>query len=366
MPVKVLIVDDSATSRVLLRKLFANDARFQIVGEAGNGRVALNQVTTLKPDIVLMDVIMPIMDGITAASEMMITTPCPIVLVSDLVGRDASLNFKALQAGALELLRKPGVSELENEAARNRFLRTIRSLSEVPVITRHRPAAARPATPVSGSPGGNPGGSLHPAPPVKPQAEFRRGVQLVAIGASTGGPPAILQILASLGKPLWPVVIVQHMTTGFIGGMANWLATATGLPVTLAQHREMPLPGHVYLAPDGAHLELREGCFSLAERPPERGNRPSINVWFRSVAQCSLAGNTLAVLLTGMGDDGAEGLRQLHENGAWTICQDEASSVVYGMPKVAAEIGAACEILPLAQIGPRLLMLDQRSQLQQA
>jgi two-component system chemotaxis response regulator CheB len=183
-------------------------------------------------------------------------------------------------------------------------------------------------------------------------------VSLVVVGASTGGPPALGQLLTGLaGRPRWPVLVVQHMAPGFTRGLASWLESVSSLPVRLAEHGERPEPGRVYLAPDGHHLELLGRRLRVSDAPPVEGHRPSVDALMASVASTGPASETLGVLLTGMGRDGASGLGLLHEAGAWTIAQDESTSVVYGMPKAAVEVGAAHEVLPLPEIAATLASL---------
>lgn len=355
---RVLIVDDSATGRLVLRKLFAGDARITVVGEAANGRVALQMLERTQPDIVVMDVVMPVLGGLEATAEMMAESPRPVLLISELVGKDARLNFRALQSGALDLSRKPTIADLEDPAAKERFLRQVLLLAEVPVITRHRnerrPAAT--AVPTAAAP------AVAKTEPRKPWPKVTRDVELVLIGASTGGPPALLNILTALGAAApWPILIAQHMSPGFLEGMARWLSSSCAVPVEMGRAGVVPEAGKAYLAPDGAHLEYRAGTLRLDYRPPERGNLPSINYLFESVARDIVAPRAAAVLLTGMGEDGARGLLALREAGAWTAAQDQASSVVYGMPKAARDNGAAQEILALDEIGARLLQLGRPS-----
>lgn len=356
---RVIIVDDSATGRLVLRKLLAGDPRVEVVGEAPNGRAGVQLVNRMQPDIVVMDVVMPVLGGIEATAEMMASSPRPVLLISELVGKDAKLNFRALQSGALDLSRKPTVAALEDPAAKDRFIRQVLLLAEVPVVTRHRverkPAAAAavqtPSAPAAGKP-----------EPRKPWPKVTRDVEIVLVGASTGGPPALLNILTALGAAApWPVLIAQHMSPGFLEGMARWLSSSCAVPVEMGRAGVVPEPGKAYLAPDGAHLEYRAGTLRLDYRPPERGNLPSINYLFESVARDIVAPRAAAVLLTGMGEDGARGLLALREAGAWTAAQDQASSVVYGMPKAARDMGAACEILPLDEVGARLLALGRPS-----
>lgn len=342
--VRVFIVDDSPLARLAIKRTLSHDPAFEVAGEARDGVQALRDVPRTRPDVVLMDVTMPQLDGIETTAALMSRDARPTLIVSDLVGVDAALNFRALEAGALDLVPKPTLEEIQDERRGRTWLRRVRLLAGVPVITR-RGSGARAAA---------------ASPPPLETARRERAVSLVAVGASTGGPPAIHELLRGLGpqRP-WPVLIVQHIVPGFAAGFARWLSETTGTPVRLAADGEEPRSGVAYVAPDGAHLTVRESRLGLEKSPPERGHRPSVDVLFGSIARSGWARNTAAVLLTGMGDDGARGLGALRAAGAWTVAQDEKSSVVYGMPRVAAEAGAACEVLALQQIAPRVLQLGR-------
>lgn len=347
-PVRVFLVDDSAVVRLVLRRALRSDPDLTIVGEATSGPEALRRIPDVAPDIVLMDVLMQGMDGIETARTLMQTSPRPVLVVSDLAERDENLSFRALEAGALDVIRKPSAEALEDPTTRARLCRKVRLLAEVPVVTRYRRRArSRP----------------RPASPAKPPDVARPAdVSCVAIGASTGGPPALLRILRELPAPgPWPVLIVQHMSEGFLGGMCRWLAGVTGHQIELARDGARLEPGVVLVAPDAHHLEIRDGRSVLVDRLPVSGHRPSVDVLFESLAQSTGAQEVLAILLTGMGADGAHGLERLRRAGAITYAQDEASSVVYGMPKAAADRGAAQEILSLDAIAQRLRTLAART-----
>jgi len=357
-PVRVFIVDDSAVARAALRLALGGESSVEIVGEAENGDQALRALATIKPDVVIMDVLMPGMNGLEATRRIMSTRACPILIMSELVGHRADLGFEALRAGAIDLVRKPSAAELHTGEARRELVHKLRILAGVPVITRHTPVRRQSVPP--------------DAPAARPTARFasqpRIGVspasfepKLVCFGASTGGPPALLEILrAAAPSPPWPVLVVQHMTRGFTAGMVTWLAEAAGMRVRLAGHGDEPKPGIAYIAPDDAQLILSGDRLELHDGARVSGHRPSVDALFHSIADAGAAPLTLAVLLTGMGSDGAAGLARIRVAGGWTLAQDGASSVVHGMPKAAVELGGACEVLSLSAIAERLGALGRR------
>jgi two-component system chemotaxis response regulator CheB len=340
--VRVVVADDSAMSRKVLGDLIASSIDMELVATVKDGREAVREVKRSRPDVLLMDVLMPVVNGLDATDILMRESPLPIVLVSELVGRDAGINFKAMEVGALDVLRKPSYDELTGSVGRSRFLRKLQSYSQVPVVRRHR----------IGRDLDQPNKS-RPAPRAVASTSPSRQLSLVCIGASTGGPPAIRRILNAVdGKLNVPLLICQHMTEGFIDGMARWLDEQTEtLRVSVATDREAPCPGHAYLAPDNAHLRYEGGRLRVDDGSTTLKHRPSVDLLFASVADSAACSTTLAILLTGMGDDGAKGLLRIRNAGGETIAQDEASSIVYGMPRVASELGAAAEILALDEIG---------------
>lgn len=337
--VRVMIVDDSATVRLGLRRLLAQDDGIEVVGEAADGKATLAKFPGLMPDLVLMDVLMPEMDGLETTREILRRHPKPILLVSDLVEHDPSLPFRALEAGALEVIAKPTAADLQDPARARRFIRKIRMLAKVPVITRRH--------------SGTPGAEIQACVPENPSALPLP--TLVAIGASTGGPPALEKLLRGLGgDPPFTIAVVQHMTQGFLPGMVRWLIDVTGRRIVLGDRPRELEPGLVVVACDDNHLELSQGRLLPVADPPRRGHRPSVDHLFESIAATPTASRSVGMLLTGMGDDGARGLLKMRMAGAYTLVQDEASSVVYGMPKVAKDLGAGAEQLSLAELSDRL------------
>lgn len=349
-PVRVLIVDDSATSRAGIARVIMSGAGLVVVGEVSTGEQALRVAAQIKPDIVLMDVVMSGMDGLEATRRLMSESPVPVLVVSALAGRDATLNFRALEVGALDIAQKPSRADIDDPIFCARFCRIVRALARVPVVTRSSRAAPAPSRGERATSKSSQRAALRPLE--------NRAFQRLCIGASTGGPPALHALLNSLRpRPPWPVLIVQHITPGFVDPLARWLEAETGITVLIAEAGVVPEKGVVYLAPDGLNLRLDGPALALSSAPLAVVHRPSVDVLFDSVVTSGAAPSTLGVLLTGMGSDGAAGLRSLRDAGGYTIVQDESTSVVYGMPKAAVERDAAVEVLPLAEIGSRLLSI---------
>ena len=344
----VFIVDDSPTARALLRTILEADGSIRVVGEAAEGETAVVQIARVRPDVVLMDVVMPVQDGLETTRIVMSQNPRPILLVSDLVEVDAELNFRGLQAGALDIMGKPSVDLLDNEREAHRFRRRVRTLAGVPLVTRrHKAPVPRPV--------------LESSPRVP--SLFPEEIDLIVIGASTGGPPALHVLLRSIDpSAATPILLVQHMSERFIEGMVRWLDREVDREVRLAEEGTTPRPHTVYVAPDGGHMILRRsGVIGFDDAPPIGSHRPSVDALFHSIATHSICRRTIGVLLTGMGEDGANGLLEMKRGGAWTISQDQKSSVVYGMPKAARDLDASREILPLDQIGPRISQITTQA-----
>ena len=325
--IRVLVVEDSPVARTLLIHLLNSDAEIQVVGTAVSGREAVLFMAHNKPDLITMDIHMLEMDGFEATRIIMETNPVPIVIVTGSADmRDMETSFRAIEAGALTVLPKPqGIGRPEHEKDTRQLLTTIKLMSEIKVVRRW----ARKA-----------GGALAPHETSVPPAPAT--VKVVAIGASTGGPPVIEKILTKLPVDFpAPVLIVQHMAKGFIHGFAEWLGQTSSLPVHVPVHGSMTRPGHVYIAPEDAHMRMdAAGRISCISGAPENGLRPSVSHLFRSAAKV-FGHHAVGVLLTGMGKDGSAELKLMKEAGAVTIAQNEESSVVYGMPGEAVRLDAA-------------------------
>ena len=334
-PLRVLVVDDSPTVRAVLRRILGRSQDMVVVGEAGDGAQAIEGVLRHQPDVVLMDVEMPVLDGFAATERIMAARPTPIVIVTSRANRDeVRTAFEAVRRGAVEVLSKPS-----EPAGWENLSQTLPHTVRMAAGARARSASSAPPAPLL---------PIHP--------ELRRGVRYVAVGASTGGPQAVHELLWALpADPPATVLVVQHIASGFEEGFADWLAKDLGRDVKLAVHGEVAAPATVRICPSGVHLRLsRDGTLLLdTETAPRGGHRPSADELFGSCAT-SCPRQVAGVLLSGMGRDGAEGLAALRQAGGWTMVQDESSSVVFGMPKVALEIGAATISLPPRELG-RLL-----------
>jgi len=337
--INVLVVDDSQVARMLLVHLLESDPQIRVIGAVADGRAALDFVTENKPDVVLMDIHMPRMDGFEATRRIMETQPVPIIICSATANpREVATTFRLMEAGAVACIEKPvGRDHADFEAMVTNLLQTVKLMSEVKVVRRWpRMRSTPPPGPV--------------ARPVELQ-DARAEVKFIGIGASTGGPPLLQTILAGLPKDFSvPILIVQHIAHGFLPGLAEWLNQTTGFKIQIASYGALPLPGHVYLAPDDFHMGIgASGRILLTKEEPEDGLRPAVSFLFRSLAEVC-GPNALGVLLSGMGKDGAVELKLMKDKGAITIAQDKESSVVHGMPGEAIRLDAAMLILPPEKI----------------
>jgi len=340
--IKVLIVEDSASTRMFLQQQFSADPELMVAGVAHNGLEAIAETERLAPNVITMDIDMPQMNGLDATRRIMETRPTPIIILSGVLDTaEVVSSFRAMEAGAVAALPKPrGAGHPDHEREVGALIRTVKLMSEIKMVRRW-PLVKKE------------GGALPTAEAV--QLKMPTPPRVVAVGASTGGPVVIKDILTGLGKDYsLPIMIVQHMAAGFIRGFAEWLALSAGMPVHIASQSEMLIPGHAYIAPDGYHLLADTGNrIRLSDGAPENGLRPAVSALFRSVA--NIYGNSaIGVLLTGMGRDGVDELLLMKEKGALTIVQDQASSVIYGMPAEAVKLGAALYTLPPGKIAAML------------
>lgn len=328
--IRVLLVDDSASVRAVLKRFFRKTRDIEVVGEAEDGAQAVRMVIDLQPHVVVMDLQMPVLDGYQATERIMEVRPTPIVVLSSRANRNQMQTaFEAMRRGALEVLPKPEDTPSWQQLA-DSLPETVRTVSGARTVRRAK-------RPVRTEPIATPGGALR-----------ERELQWVAIGASTGGPAAIRELLGEVPEDA-PVgfLIVQHIASGFELGFADWLNKELPFDVRLATDGEVLRRGAVRLAPGGFHLRLETaGVLRLdPHTPPRRGHRPSVDEMFQSCAE-HCPREVAGVLMTGMGSDGVEGLLALRQAGGVTLAQDEASSVVFGMPRVALERGAADLALP--------------------
>jgi two-component system chemotaxis response regulator CheB len=337
-PLRVLVAEDSPTARRLLVEIIRADPSMEVVGEARDGLEAVELTHRLRPHMITMDIQMPNMDGLEATKRIMTEVPTPVVVVSTLVEGDIQTSMAALKAGALAVLQKLVGPESPDFERESRHLRdTLKAMAQVKVV-RHWPARA----------------SVPPSRRV-PTVGARPRPLVLAIAASTGGPAAIHRIFSELSVdfPL-PILVVQHIALGFAQGMASWLSSVTPLKVKVAEDGESLRPGSVYLAPDDRHLGVTlERRVQLSNASPIGGFRPSGTYLFRSVAS-TYGASCAALILTGMGQDGLDGVRELRQAGGRVLAQDEASSIVFGMPGVVVAAGLADAVLPLDDIAAHL------------
>lgn len=349
--IRVLVVEDSPVAATLLEAIIANDPGLEVAGLAGSGEQALALMPRLRPDIVLMDVNLPGIDGVETARRIMQTQPTPIVVTSaSLQGSSVTISMEALKAGALSVVEKPlAMRRADFGQLARKLCNQLLIMSQVRVVRQRQ---------LSGQVSGPALADLRPSPPpgLPPQARpGGAGYRMLGMVASTGGPNALAKVLGALPAdfPL-PVTVVQHIGADFTAGFADWLDSQVAMPVRLARHGERPVPGAVYVAPGEQHLTVPGGILALADGPPESGQRPSGTVLFRSMAQ-AFGEQAIGVLLTGMGDDGASGLLNMRLAGALTFAEDESTAVIYGMPAVAWQIGAVHSQWPLDGMGAQIL-----------
>jgi len=338
--IRVLVVDDSAFMRVALERILKEEPRIEVIGSAGNGKEAIEKVVRLKPDLVTMDIEMPIMDGLHALKEIMRISPLPVIMVSSLTQNGAQATFDALDLGAVDFIGKPGTPlTLSIFALKQELIsKVLSSAGNLPSVPRHRMAA------------------LVPKPALPSIAGNVVLEKIVLIGASTGGPPAIRNILAGLpGNLAAPVVIAQHMPKTFTNAFAQRLNSLCNLRVKEAVDGEMLQRSFVYVCPGDHQTRLKrfdqgKYVFSIVSNETEKNRfAPCIDHLFLSGAE-NFGRKAIGILLTGMGEDGVKGLGEIKNAGGLTIAQDKTSCVVYGMPRVAVEKGAVTRVLPLNEI----------------
>lgn len=348
--IRVLIVDDSPLITSLFKAMLDGLPDIQVVGEATNGQDAIRLALRLRPHIITMDIRMPKMDGLEAIRQIMRIEPMPIVVVSSSVyASDYNIAFNAIEAGALTVIEKPrGLNEKDYDFAREQLITAIRTLSSVNLIPRRHKNVEHAALI------GPKTAMLH--------SYVLRAVQVIAIASSTGGPPVLAQILSRLPADFSiPILIVQHNLPAFMPAMVDWLSTRTKIPLALVKEGMRLENGHVYVAPGEAHTTVTaDRTLHLDQSPPVKGYRPSATRLFQSVA-AAFDQNSIGIVLTGMGDDGADGLTDMAATGAYIMVQDEISSVVFGMPRAAIERHLADEILSPEEMATRLTKLHHHT-----
>jgi two-component system chemotaxis response regulator CheB len=345
--IRVLVAEDSMTCFGLLAEIIGSDPGLMLLGHAADGAQAVSMTKALRPDVIVMDIHMPVMDGFEATRQIMVEAPTPIVIVSAAVNvSEVAVSMHALRVGALVVLAKPALGEGADFVERARhFTASIRAMAGVRVVRRwNAPVSVLPA---------------------RRSGPITAPVSIIAIAASTGGPGALYRVLSDLPADLpVPVVIVQHIATGFVAGLAAWLDAASPLTVQVAGVQERLRAGHVYIAPDERHLGLLDRhTLELSSLAAIGGFRPSATFLFEAVARTHAAGVT-ALVLTGMGEDGLPGLRAVRAAGGRVIAQDEATSVVFGMPGAAVAAGVVDATLPLEMLAPRLSALLSKAELE--
>lgn len=344
--IKVLIAEDSVVIQEFLKNILESDPDIQVIEMVNNGEKAIEAVKKFRPDVVTMDINMPVLNGFDATRRIMETNPTPIVIVSgEWDTKHLETIFRAMEAGAIACVaRPPGTGHPDHTSSTEELIRTVKSMSEVKVIKRWSRLQKKGTCSLNED-------KCAPEKAIPPGRE----IKVVAIGASVGGPIALQTILAAIPPGFnAPVVIVQHISVGFTQGLVEWLSMKSAIPVYLGRHGEKILPGHAYVAPE--HLQMRvmkDGVISLREDDPQDGLRPSVSCLFRSIAD-AYGKNAAGVLLTGMGRDGAQELKLMKDRGAVTIVQNEETSVVFGMPGEAVRIGGAAYVLPLEEIAQTL------------
>ncbi|KAF0223663.1 MAG: two-component system chemotaxis family response regulator [Rhodospirillaceae bacterium] len=338
--IRVLIIEDSLVVRELLKHIIGLDDRFEVVAAVESAEEGLSRLEALAPDVISLDIRLPGMNGLDATLQVMQRRPTPIVVVAANVDDDElNIAMNALRAGALSVVEKPvGVTNAAFESMARHLCTQLAIMSQVRVVRQGIDRGLRFGT------------TAEPPPPPPKGTRYA----MLGLVASTGGPQALTQVLTGLGPdyPL-PILLVQHITASFLDGFVSWLAGVTPFAVRIAQGGETPEPGVIFVPPVDRHLRLVGGKLALSDMAPVHSQRPSGSVLLSSMAE-DLGRNGLGVILTGMGSDGAEGMAAMHKAGAYTIAQDEVTSVVYGMPQAAVKLRAVSEVVALPRISERL------------
>ena len=329
---RVLVVDDSAFMRKIITKMVDSDPQLSVVGTAFDGLNALKRIEELKPDVITLDVNMPRMDGLTTLKEIMKKNPIPVVMVSATTKEGAEITFKALKLGAVDYIQKPsGQISLDIETVRNELVEKIKTAAEANIITHEHETYS----------------------PIKIKQDITE--KIITIGASTGGPPAVEEVLVHLPENSPPILIVQHMPEGFTKLFAERLDRLCSFQVKEAQDGDKIKQGLALIAPAGQHMKVTgDGRVKLDQGPTQHGVRPAVDPLMKTAAQV-YQDQVIGVILTGMGRDGAQGMKKIKENGGKTIAQNKKTCTVYGMPKTTIEEGNADKILALTKIPQQII-----------
>jgi len=351
--IKVLIVDDSSVSSQYLEYILNNDPAIEVIGIAKNGELAIDFLKNHKPDIITMDIDMPVMNGLEATREIMSTTPIPIIVVTaSRNSNDNKISMEALASGALSIIEKPSGIGHPNEAkATNKILTMVKIYSKVNVA-RKKPTQIKELVK----------SEISVAIPIvdPPPLEKLVNRKYVAIGISSGGPQVLVKIFSKITENFpFPILVVQHITEGFLCGMVDWLGRTLSIPVQAAIQNENLIPGHIYFAPDGYRMGVKSNKIELQKRPKEKKILGTVDYLFQNLSE-HYGKETIAMILTGMGSDGAKEIKSLRDTGALTIAQDEESCLVFGMPGEAIIKGAIQYIQNPDQIANLLLDMENK------
>ena len=352
--IRVMIVEDSPTVRELLIHIINQDPRLEVAASVDSGEKALRIIGRIQPDVISMDIRLPGMTGFEATRKIMQTRPTPIVVISASVEKkDLQISMNALRAGALSVVEKPvNFNQASYDQLAHKICTQLVIMSEVKVVSQR--LKTKPPD-LLGHPKAD-----KPLPFREDTARSRNSYKWLGLVASTGGPKALSEILGNLpGNFPLPIFVVQHITASFHDGFIDWLNSITPLSVMMAAARMIPVPGSIYLPPADHHLIVENGYVLPANSPPVCRQRPSGTVLFQSMAEHS-GQNSIGVVLTGMGEDGAEGLKAIKDAGGYTIAENESTAVVYGMPAAAVAIDGVCESLPLDGIASRILEMTAK------
>ena len=358
---QVLVVEDSVVVREMLIHIINSDPRLHVIAAVASGEAAIKALGQFSPHVISLDIRLPGMDGFETTLQIMTEKPTPIVVISsDIDDRSLNISMNALRAGALAVVEKPGgFASADYQRVATRICDQLVAMAGVKVV---RQRFGRDLRLVSASLGpAAPGRAAAAGLSARRELPIDQKFAMLGLVASTGGPNALIQVLQALPKSFaLPIAIVQHITDSFLENFAHWLNVESGFTASLVQDRTPPRPGHIHMAPVGHHLTFRGGLFRLTTDAPVSMQRPSGTVLLASLAE-SLGPRALGVVMTGMGDDGADGLLKMRQAGGYTLAEHRSTAVVYGMPMCAERLGAACEMLPLDQIGSRITELTAGS-----